>query len=386
MVGDETRPVYLTDLETPCLLLDDTQVIRNVARLRKHLNDLGVPLRPHLKTVKSTEVARLVLAAPGGPAAVSTLREAEQFAETGVNDLLYAVGVTPNKLDRVAAIRRRGVDLIIVVDSVAAAEAVVAKSREEKAPISTLVEIDSDGQRAGIPAQNLAQVVAVARVLHEGGAQLRGIMTHAGASYDCVGTAALESMAEQERSRAVACAEALREAGLPAPMVSAGSTPTAFFARNLRGVTEMRAGVFPFFDLFMAGVGVCKINEIALSVLATVLGHQPEKGQILVDAGWMAMSRDRGTARQKVDQGYGIVCDLNGRPYEDLIMADTHQEQGLIALRAGSKAKLPQLPLGSMVRILPNHACATGAQHEVYHVVRPGSQRVVATWPRFRGW
>jgi D-serine deaminase-like pyridoxal phosphate-dependent protein len=150
MLDNETRSIKLADLETPCLLVDDTQVVRNVARLRTHLDELRIPLRPHLKTVKSMQVARLMLSTQGGSAAVSTLREAEQFAEAGVNDLLYAVGVTPNKLDRVAAIRRRGVDLIIVVDSVTAAEAVAAKSREEKVPIPTLVEIDSDGEPRGV--------------------------------------------------------------------------------------------------------------------------------------------------------------------------------------------------------------------------------------------
>jgi D-serine deaminase-like pyridoxal phosphate-dependent protein len=386
MLGHEMHSITLADLETPCLLLDAVQMKRNVARLRSRLHSLGVPLRPHLKTVKSPDVARFVLEKLTGPAAVSTLKEAEQFGEAGVRDILYAVGATPNKLDRIAAIRGRGIDLSIIVDSVAAAEAVGAKSRETKTPIPTLVEIDCDGHRAGVADNDFKQLIAVGSALHRGGAQLRGIMTHAGASYSCVGTAALEAMAEQERASAVACADTLRQAGLPAPIVSVGSTPTAFFARNLQGVTEMRAGVFPFFDLFMTGVGVCGRDEIAISVLTTVLGHQRNKGHILVDAGWMAMSRDRGTAKQKVDQGYGLASDLTGRPYEDLVMVDAHQEQGVLAIRAGSNAKLPDLSVGDLVRILPNHACATGAQHEVYHVVHSGSDQVHARWPRFRGW
>lgn len=165
-----------------------------------------------------------------------------------------------------------------------------------------------------------------------------------------------------------------------------GSTPTAHFSQDLTGVTEVRAGVFVFFDLVMAGIGVCQVEDIALSVLATVVGHQPEKGWILVDAGWMAMSRDRGTAKQEVDQGYGLVGDVHGKPYGDLIMADANQEHGVIALRPGSKGTLPELPIGTRVRILPNHACATGAQHGSYHVVRDGSDVVEAEWPRFGGW
>jgi D-serine deaminase-like pyridoxal phosphate-dependent protein len=167
--------------------------------------------------------------------------------------------------------------------------------------------------------------------------------------------------------------------------VSVGSTPTAHFARDLTGVTEMRAGVFMFFDLVMAGIGVCRIEDIALSVLASVIGHQREKGWIIVDAGWMAMSRDRGTARQAVDQGYGVVCDLAGDPIPGLIMIDANQEHGILAMRSGSDNPPPELPIGAMVRILPNHACATGAQHDRYHVVEDGLE-VSAVWPRIYGW
>ena len=97
----------------------------------------------------------------------------------------------------------------------------------------------------------------------------------------------------------------------------------------------------------------------------------------------MALSRDRGTAKQPLDQGYGLVCDLDGRPIPDLIVVDTHQEHGVIAHRSGGKA--PALPVGTRLRILPNHACATGAQHEGYNVTESGRE-VTASWARFGGW
>ncbi len=212
------------------------------------------------------------------------------------------------------------------------------------------------------------------------------MLTHAGASYGARGAAALARCAEEERRAVVDAAATLRAAGLPCPVVSIGSTPTAHHAVDLAGVTEVRAGVFVFFDLVMAGVGVCTVDDIALSVLATVIGFQREKGWILTDAGWMAMSRDRGTARQEVDQGYGVVCDLAGRPYADLIVAEANQEHGIIAVRPGSSATLPDLAIGDRVRILPNHACSTGAQHSAYNVVRGASPVVEAEWPRFGGW
>ncbi|MGV2862184.1 DSD1 family PLP-dependent enzyme [Achromobacter sp. AGC39] len=378
-------PVTLDSLETPCLLLDETRMTRNIQRLAALMASHGVRLRPHLKTPKSIEVARRVMSGPHGPAAVSTLQEAEQFAAAGVTDLLYAVGVSPGKLPRVLALRQRGVDLTVVVDSLDAARAVAAQAQASGSGIPALIEIDCDGHRAGVQPGNAEQLLAIARVLHAADS-LRGVMTHAGESYGCRSVDAIADMAEQERAAAVGCARTIREAGLPCPVVSVGSTPTAHFARNLDGVTEVRAGVYVFFDLVMAGLGVCSMDDIAASVLTTVIGHQPDKGWILVDAGWMAMSRDRGTAKQAVDQLYGVVCDVNGNVYPDLLLAETNQEQGIIKLRAASDARLPDLPLGTKLRILPNHACATCAQHDAYEVVRPGEPGVVAHWERFRGW
>lgn len=374
------------DLPTPCLLLTESVLRHNIDRLKRRLESLDVPLRPHLKTPKSIEIARLLMATPHGPATVSTLREAEEFAAHGVRDLLYAVGIAPAKLDRVVALRRQGVDLSIVLDSTEAADAVAARSLAEGDAIPTLIEIDSDGHRAGVRPAEKERLVAIGRILHGAGA-LRGVMTHAGSSYGLNTAAALEAAAEQERAAAVGCAEILRAAGLAAPVVSVGSTPTAHFARHLTGVTEVRAGNFVFFDLVMNGVGVCALDDIAVSVLATVIGHQPDNGWILVDAGWMALSRDRGTAKQRVDQGYGVVTDMSGVPYPDLIVIEANQEQGIVAVRPNSTATLPALPIGAKVRILPNHACATAAQHDRYHVLeRPDSASVSAVWHRFRGW
>lgn len=372
-------------LPTPSLILDEHRMLRNIDRLRARMDALGVPLRPHLKTPKSVDVAKRLLTEGNGPATVSTLREAEVFAAAGVRDLLYAVGVTPDKLDRVLALRATGCDLTVVLDSNAQAEAVAEASRRTGDAIPALIEIDCDGHRSGL-APDDPQIVAIGRILHEGGATLRGVVTHAGESYGLVGADALAVCAEQERAAAVAAATALRAAGLPCPVVSVGSTPTAHCARDLTGVTEVRAGVYVFFDLVMAGVGVCTTDDIALSVLTTVIGHQRERGWIIVDAGWMALSRDRGTADQAVDQGYGLVCDIEGRVLGDVIVVSANQEHGVVALRPGAAGALPDLAVGAKLRILPNHACATGAQFDGYEVARAEAGAPLAHWPRFRGW
>ncbi len=381
----DTMSPRLGTLETPCLILDRDRMERNIARLRNRLAPMGVSLRPHLKTAKCVEVGRAVMTSREGPATVSTLKEAEQFADAGVRDIIYAVGIVPSKLPKVLELRARGVDLAVLLDTLQQAEAVAVASRAAASPIPALIEIDCDGHRSGVLPTDSATLVAIGRAL-AGGAELRGVLTHAGDSYKARGEEALRACAEAERRGVVDAAAILRAAGLPCPVVSVGSTPTAHHAADLSGVTEVRAGVFVFFDLVMAGIGICQIDDIALSVLATVIGHQHDKGWILVDAGWMAMSQDRGTAKQDVNQGYGIVCDASGTPYPDLIVADANQEHGIIMVRPGSAGVLPDLAIGDRVRILPNHACATGAQHQSYHVVHGASDIVEAEWARFGGW
>jgi D-serine deaminase-like pyridoxal phosphate-dependent protein len=294
------------------------------------------------------------------------------------------VGIVPAKLPQVVELRRRGCDLKIVTDSVAGARAIVDFARERGESLEVWIELDVDGHRSGIAPSSDALLDA-GRVLHEGGVVLGGVMTHAGSSYECDDPGALQAVAELERDGAVSAAARLRAAGLPCDVVSIGSTPTALAAQDLRGVTEVRAGVYVFFDLVMHNVGVCAMDEIALSVLATVIGHQEEKGWAVVDAGWMAMSRDRGTQKQKRDFGYGQVCTEDGTPIAGYVMGNANQEHGIVWRADGPDAQIARrFPIGTRLRILPNHACATAAQHPAYQAI--AADGAVATWPRFYGW
>jgi len=371
----------IESLETPALLLDLSRLDRNLGRMREKLKRQGVALRPHVKTAKSVDVVRRA----GEPGAcgitVSTLKEAEQFFAAGYRDILYAVGIAPNKLHHVAALRSKGCELTIVLDSVEAARAIADQSRVLGAVFPALIEIDSDGHRAGVKPGD-ARLIDIGRTLEK---NLRGVMTHAGGSYDCKSVDEIRAMAERERAAVVRCAGELTRAGLACDVVSVGSSPTATYGESFTGVTEVRAGVYMFFDLFMAGLSVCGVDDIALSVLTSVIGHQPEKGWIITDAGWMALSRDRGTSGQKIDQGYGVVCDTGGAPIDDLIVVAANQEHGIVAHRDGGALDMTRYPVGMLLRILPNHACATAAQHAGYHVI--GSRAdIEAVWPRFSGW
>ena len=374
----------LADLITPVALIDVPRMLHNIERMQTQINGLGAAFRPHVKTSKCLEVTRAQVKAGANGITVSTIKEAEQFFAAGMTDILYAVGLAPNKIAAAAALMRKGCDLKVLTDSVESAKALAAYGREQGICFQVLIEIDTDDHRSGIKPE-AAQLLEVAQSLASPGCQIVGVMTHAGSSYDLNTPEALSTMAEQERSGCVRAAERLRAAGFDCKVVSVGSTPTALAAQNLEGVTEVRAGVYVFFDLVMHNVGVCSLSEIALSVLTSVIGHQEDKGWAIIDAGWMAMSRDRGTQKQTRDYGYGQVCDVNGVPLNGYTVSGANQEHGIVShavVADGSIAK--HFPIGTQLRILPNHACATGAQFPEYQALQ--AEGMVTPWGRFYGW
>ncbi|MCA7974942.1 DSD1 family PLP-dependent enzyme [Burkholderia cepacia] len=374
----------LQTLNTPAALIDVGRMRHNIGRMQAHLNALGVRFRPHVKTTKCSHVADAQIAAGAQGVTVSTLKEAEQFFAHGIRDIVYAVGMVPAKLGQALALRRQGCDLKLVTDSLPAAHAIAEFGRAHGERFEVWIEVDVDGHRSGIP-PDAGLLIDVGRALVDGGLVLGGVLAHAGSSYEYSTPEALAAIAEQERSRTVRAAERLRAAGLPCPVVSIGSTPTALAARHLDGVTEVRAGVYVMFDLVMHNIGVCDLSDIALSVLTTVIGHQEEKGWAIVDAGWMAMSRDRGTQRQARDFGYGQVCTEHGDVLGDYVMSAANQEHGIVSRASAPDSGIAQrFPIGTRLRILPNHACATGAQHPEYQAI--GDDGSAQAWPRFYGW
>jgi D-serine deaminase-like pyridoxal phosphate-dependent protein len=374
----------LADLPTPALVLDLARLRRNIRRMSDRYRGLGVRLRPHLKTAKSVDVARLAVDGHFGGITVSTLKEAEHFAAHGFRDILYAVCVAPGKLDQVAALVRSGVALTLVTDDVEAAGAIAARGRDLGVVFDVLVEVDCGEHRSGVPVESDA-LLAIGRVLHAGpGSRLAGVMVHAGHSYACRSLDAVAEVAEAERAVGVRAAERLRGAGLPAATVSMGSTPTALHGRRYDGITEVRCGVYMFGDLFQSEIGSCGPGDIAVSVLSSVIGQRRPENRVLIDAGFLALSKDRSTANTPHDVGYGRVVDLaGGLGLGDVTVVGVHQEHGMVE----GRAPLPfeRLPVGARVRVLPNHACITSAAYDRYHVV-DGSDEVVAVWPRCNGW
>ena len=373
----------LATLDTPALVLDRGRMDANIRHMRKRAAALGVTLRPHLKTCKSVDVARRMVE-PGEPVTVSTLREAEHFAEAGFTDIFYAVAISPQKLDRVAALQQGGARVLLAVDSFEAAREICLAGERLGVRFEALIEIDSGDGRSGI-ACDIPQLQDIAAALANG-ASLAGVFTHGGHSYAGRSADQHADVAEQERVAVTAAASTLRAAGHACPIVSLGSTPSVVHARSLEGVTEVRAGVYVFFDLFQAGIGSCEDGDIALAVLTTVIGNHPERGQIVVDAGALALSKDISTQALGAagDCGYGLVADADtGAVMEGLYVHGVSQEHGII--RSSGAIEHAGFHIGRRLLILPNHACLTAAAYDRYHVV-DGSAAIQAVWPRVNGW
>ena len=363
----------LTDLPTPCLVLDRQKLLRNIKTMADALARHRVPLRPHMKTAKSIDVARLVLAGQPESITVSTLAEAEYFSAHGIADILYAVGITPRKLNDIATLNAGSAKVMVITDDIDTAGIIADHPR----PPRCLIEIDTGEARGGVGPEDDTLLAIAAKL----GTNLAGVMTHAGHSYAGRTPADMAAIAEAERADAVRAAERLRQAGHDCAIVSIGSSPTAMHAASLEGVTEVRAGVYMFGDLFQAEIGTHGLDDIAVTVLTSVIGRRP--GRLLVDAGGMALSKDRSTESAPKDYGFGLMLDLDGtRRHGDAIVRRAYQEHGLIDL---DPAHPVDLPIGGLVRIAPNHTCMTAAAHDRYYVI-DGGDEVVAMWPRVNGW
>jgi D-serine deaminase-like pyridoxal phosphate-dependent protein len=376
----------LDDLLTPALVLDRARLDRNLAAMSARMKAHGVALRPHLKTAKSAEVARRAVAGNFGGITVSTVAEAAYFAAEGFRDITYAVGMVAAKMAPLAALMQDGVRLTLLSDDPGGLAALDEAAGALGVRPGVLVEIDTGLGRAGV-APDAPEMVAMGRAI-EGAANLdlAGVLTHAGHSYHCRNNGEIRAVAEAERAGLVEAADRLSTAGLPCPTVSAGSTPTATFAERLDGVTEMRPGNYVFYDLDQVGIGSCTVNDVAVSVLASVIGHNRARGTVLIDAGALALSKDVSAGEFFDDAGYGWVFDAEGRErVGGAWVVEVHQEHGIVSGPGGEPAPFDALPVGARVRVLPNHSCITCAMYGSYHVVE-GGRTIVGEWPRVNGW
>ena len=365
------------ELPTPAFVVDLDQLEANALWMRQRSASLGVQLRPHVKTHKCLEAARIQHGGEAGPVTVSTVAEARFFVEGGFDDVTYAVPVAADKLAELAAIQQGAKRLNILLDHPQTLDAVEQFSDAQSTRFSVFLKVDCGYRRAGVdPAAG--QSVALARRLADSRwVDFQGILTHGGHSYAARGKDAIRAAAAQERDAMTGFAKTLRLEGLEVSTVSVGSTPTLAHVDHLSGVTEARPGNYAFLDGFQAAIGTAPIESCSVSVATQVVGIYPDRERLLVDAGALALSKDAGSPRAGGSRGYGTILGDDA-----LEVVSISQEHGLVEARAG--VDWSRFRIGQRLRIVPNHSCLTAALFSSYAVVR--DDEVVAEWRPVRGW
>jgi D-serine deaminase-like pyridoxal phosphate-dependent protein len=347
----------------------------------ERVHSLGARLRPHVKTHKCIEIARLQTAGHTGAITVSTLAEASAFAANGFSDITYAVPIEPGKFAGAIALAQSAESFNLITDDASIPSLLNEAAKRAGVVMNLFLEIDCGDHRSGVEPHS-PEATEIPRAI-AGSAHLRfaGILTHAGHSYQCSTKEGQLAVAIQEREVMKEVAERLRAAGIEVATVSIGSTPTITAVDHLSGIDEVRPGNYIFFDAFQATAGSCSFADCALTVLAAVVHRDSRRGKIITDAGAIALSKDRGPVEFDAACGYGRVLNLEG---QDLgIRIDSlSQEHG--AASAVDARALDQLQVGTRVLILPNHSCLTAAQYSHYNVTEKG--QVVDRWEIQRGW
>jgi D-serine deaminase-like pyridoxal phosphate-dependent protein len=372
----------LSDLQTPALLLDEQKFIANVNCLLEQLPLASRRFRPHLKSLKCREAAAYYAACGIDKFTVSTLAEAEFFSRDH-RDLFYAVPLVPAKVERVAKLLRAGTQLSCLIDSAAAALACGDAAMANDVRLPLWIELDVDGFRTGIlagePLVDVLQCVASHPAL-----RLIGIMSYAGAAYRNIKSADTSELAERHRQALNEARQIARDLIGEQVLTSFGGTPAVMFATSLDGLDELRCGIHGFGDLFQAGIGTCTVDQIAITVLTSVVAHVPQRNRIVIDAGALALSKDRSTEGFAFDAGYGLVADVTGQVIENLKIESVSQELGVVAGLDNMALPFELFPIGTLLRILPNHADLTAAGYPHYNIVDKAD--VTGNWSRINYW
>lgn len=371
----------LNNLKTPCLVLDVERVRRNAERISQIVLRNGVRLRPHIKTHKCVEVARIATAGHSGAVTTSTLAEVHAFAKQGFDDFTYAVPIEPGKFAEAIDVERSGAKLNLITDDAETLRLLDRAAGQAGVKMSLFLKVDCGYHRCGVEPESeealeIPRAISNAENLH-----FAGILTHAGHSYHARSKDEIAMIARQERDVMVELAGKLRADGIEVPTVSIGSTPTINSIDHLDGIDEVRPGNYIFFDAFQATLGSCGFEDCALTVLAAVTHRSREHQKVIVDAGAIALSKDRGPVEFDKDCGYGRVLDVDGKEL-NLRIDSLSQEHGV--MHAEDSVAFERLKVGTRVRILANHSCLAAAQHRYFNVLEQGS--IVDKWEIHRGW
>lgn len=341
------------DLPTPAVLIDLDALERNIARMADAARANGVALRPHAKTHKTIEIARLQIAAGAVGLTVAKTSEAEVYADSGFADVFVAYPVVgADKGRRLLALADR-LRMAVGVDSVEGAATLAGVFAGAGRTLDVRLKVDVGLHRVGVPPADAARLAQ--RITDLPGLRLRGIFTHGGHAYGSEDEAGVVAVARDEGQTMAEVAATLRALGLELDTVSVGSTPTARGAMVVAGVTECRPGNYVFHDFSQLSLGTCGLEDCALTVLATVVSV-PEAGRAVVDAGSKTLSSD--PLHPRVG-GHGLVLGTGSR------LARLSEEHGVIVVEPGD-----HFQVGDRIRILPNHACVVSNLHDRLTTVR----------------
>jgi D-serine deaminase-like pyridoxal phosphate-dependent protein len=368
-------------LKTPSLLLDLDRARCNADRMSEVARRNNVRLRPHIKTHKCIEVARIQTAGHNGAITVSTLAEARAFAQHGFSDITYAVPIEQGKFAEAIEILQSGVKLNLLTDDAETMRRLDEAAENAGVQFDIFVKIDVGTHRVGVD-PHTHEAIEIPRLISDArNIKFAGILTHAGHSYNAHSKDEILAVARHERDSMVELAERLRSMSIEVPTVSIGSTPTMSTIDHLDGIDEIRPGNYIFFDAFQATLGSCSFEDTALTVLTAVIHQDSTRKRLVVDAGAVALSKDRGPVDLDPACGYGRVLDLDGSE-SGMRVSGMSQEHGEID--AAESPLFDRIKVGDRLLILANHSCLTAAQHSHYNVVEDGE--IVDRWQIHRGW
>lgn len=371
----------LQTLKTPCLILDIKRVRKNASKVSEIALRNNVVLRPHIKTHKCAEVAKIATEKHSGAVTTSTLAEVWAFSKHGFNDFTYAMPIEDGKFFEAIEIVKSGGKLNLLTDDLETMQGLNEKAKNADVTINVFVKIDCGYHRVGVEPHS-PEAIEIPKFINEvSNLKFAGILTHAGHSYHAHSVAEIAEIAGQERDIMVAHAEKLRDLGVDVPCVSIGSTPTINHVDHLRGIDEVRPGNYIFFDAFQATLGSCGFEDCALTVMAAVTHRNRKTKKIVVDAGAIALSKDRGPVEFDKNCGYGRVLDLDGKEL-GLRIDSLSQEHGTFFVQ--DEETFNRLKVGARIRILANHSCLASAQHELFNVFENGE--IIDQWKIHRGW
>lgn len=349
-------------LDTPAMLIDLALMEANIARMMERLRGSRVQVRPHLKTVKSPELARRLLAAGAVGGCVAKVSEAEVMVQGGIHDILITTEIVGRpKLERLVRLAQQSPNIKVVVDSLAGARALNQAMQDSQISIDVLLDLNVGQNRCGVlPGE---EALELAHALHGlSHLRLKGVQGYEGHLQHVHDPGEREQRCRQAMHLLTETAAQLRNAGFTIDIVTTGGTGTAEICANCEGVTEVQPGSFVFMDVdYRNAIGPVYAN--ALTILSTVISR-PATTRAVVDAGLKSLSTDSGMPEPK---------DLPGISYRP-----GGDEHGILSWEEGCPASA-SLNIGDRIELIPSHIDTTINLHDFYYAHRAG--KLEAIWP-----